>query len=441
MVLTSPKKVVYVSLEYRANDVFSGNGVVARAHVRGLARQHIEILVICAKPRNGNDRPGGKEEIGVKIRCVDVDKWFTTDRESSWMDFAKDGANVLEQEGVFEGFDAIMAVDWTGMRVIEHYVNGGGAINCPVMYWNFRVYCSMGGITDDDRMFYKQMEVEAVKGAINCGGGVVALCDADLGTLKRMSEDADVDDLVYGEGGDWDERFRVVPPMLREELLRIAREEEDVILDFGRERMYLVSLVRLSEDKGPHRFVKMLQKLQQDDPQIWDRIGVRPLICGAVSQPEYARRLKEELKATVPQAVIMDKFLNPHELAEVLKNSVVNVHAATYEAYGMTIVEAGAMGCPTVLNESGIGASQLMDPRHKASVCVDVTNEAMLVDTVRKLLEHKDMRIEVAHSAYLHATSWTEIQHVRALIEFTSERIAAVRRTGTGTSASFLESF
>lgn len=293
------------------------------------------------------------------------------------------------------------------------------------MYLSFRVYCSMASVSTDDRRFYRDAEAVAVDLAISSGGGVVALCHMDDDTLRALDA-RNAPDLQPRA-----HRFRVVPPMLRDEFSHVARADEDRILDFARKRMYLVSLVRLSDDKGPHRFVTLLQNLQKIDPDIWKRTGVVPLICGADSQPEYARRLKDELKKTVPHAVIMDKFLRPEELAIVLQNSVLNIHPAVYEAYGLTIVEAAAMGCPTVLNNTGIGATQLLDPKKKACAAVDVTDEAAFADMVRRLLEDAPRRQQLAHSAYLHATSWTETEHVRALLDFTNERMAVSSRRGS----------
>lgn len=352
----------------------------------------------------------------VKVLSVPLDIWYTTDRNASHEQFTKGAATFLMQEGGFDSCDAVLAVDWTGMAVITEYERKGGLVNKPVMYLNFRVYSSMSAISGDDREFYCRKESQAVRRAISSGGGVAALCDADEYTLRCMED-------VNPELAAWDSRFRAVPLMLREEFLKIARDDEDQILQFARKRVYMVSLVRLSEDKGAHRFVKLLQTLQENDPEIWKRTGVVPLLCGADSQPEYARRIKEELNKTVPNAVVVDKFLTPEELASVLKNSVLNIHPATYEAYGMTIVEAAAMGCPTVMHEFRIGAAQLLDPRHKASAIVDVTDERAFASKVRRLLEDNTARMELAHSAYLHGTSWTETEHVRALLQFTSERI------------------
>lgn len=406
-----------MTIEYCRADLFSGNGVCARSQVRGLALQGVSVLVICGRPIPTAEPDAAQEH--VKVLSVPLDSWLTTDRASSHAQFAEGAAALLRDQVSGAGYDAFLAVDWTGMNALRAFVDAGGVIHAPVMYLNFRVYSSMASISPEDRVFYAEQESAAVEFAIDHGGGVTALCDDDESALRNLDGRDDPLRLPLQD----DARFRVILPMLREEFIELARADEDQILDFKRKRMYLVSLVRLSEDKGPHRFVKLLQRLQDIDPHIWERTGVVPLICGADSQPEYAQSLKSELRKIVPNAVIMDKFLTPTELSVVLKNSVLNIHPAEYEAYGLTIVEAASMGCPTVLNETGIGAAQLLDPKKKASIAVDVTNGDAFADVVRRLLEDDTRRQQHAHYAYLHATSWSEAEHVRALIDFTNDRI------------------
>ncbi|CDF37336.1 unnamed protein product [Chondrus crispus] len=413
MVIVSRRRLVYLSLEYCQPDLFSGSGIAARAQVRGFAAKNVSVVVICGRPAHTQQPEPARRN--VKVISVPLDKWGTTDRCASHQQYAEGVARILG-DGLGQ-YDAILAVDWTAANAVRLFLCHGGTLKVPMIYLSFRVYCSMTGISRDDARFYREEEAAAVDLALTSGGGVVALCDMDFETLStlRTARSHPADKLPH--------QFAVIPPMLRDEFSNIAKDDEDQILDFPNNRMYLVSLVRLSRDKGPHRFVKLLQNLQQKDPDIWERTGVVPLICGSHSQPHYADRILRELRSAVPHSVVIDKFLTPEELAVVLKNSVLNIHPAEYEAYGMTIIEAAAMGCPTVLNRTGIGATQLLDPKNKACAAVDVTDEVAFANTVRRLLEDAPRRQQLAHSAFLHATSWTEAEHVRALLAFTQDTI------------------
>ena len=56
----------------------------------------------------------------------------------------------------------------------------------------------------------------------------------------------------------------------------------------------------------------------------------------------------------------MRGFGGAAELAAVWRETLLNIHTATYEAYGMTIVEAAAFGVPSLLHEGTIGAKDLL---------------------------------------------------------------------------------
>lgn len=407
-----PKRLIYITIEYCLPDIFSGNGVCAQSQVRGLL-QSFEVHVICGRPADATDLPPLLERL--TIHPVHLDVWFTTDRPSAHRQFANHAAKILDAFD-WHNVQACFAVDWTGMNVLHaanpHTKNRILELCIPVMYLSFRSYVSMTGISENDRAFYRTAESNAVRYAIHTGGGVVSLSSEDDKTLKSLHPASS------------DHQFCVILPMLRDEFAAIAERDEDIILNFDRPRMYLVSLVRLSEDKGPHRFVSLLKLLQSTDPSIWSRLGVVPLLCGAASQPEYAAQLKADLLNTVPSAVIMDTFLSPSQLATVLQSSILNIHPSLYEGYGLTIVEAAAMGCPSVVNETGIGATQLLMPEAGAVVSVDISDIQKLADTVKRILENDMYRQRLSEEAYMRAVSWTEEEHVAELVNFTKQRMS-----------------
>lgn len=411
--------VVYISLEYCEADLFSGNGVCARSQVRYLAASSVRVHVICARPK-GAERADASIR-NVTVTAIPVNTWFSTERACSHEQFAS-GAAVIMDALTWHDYDACLAIDWTGVNALRLLSGSAQSrmkkAHVPLIYVNLRSYMSMTNISDEDREFYAGAEAAAVRLALSSGGGIVSLCDADDNTLRTL---APADARTSG-------RFRVLLPMLRAELAAIARDDRGRILDVDRKRRYITSLVRLCPDKGAHRFVRALRRLQQDDPEIWQRTGAVPLILGASTQPEYAKQVREELLRNLPGAIVMDDFLGPVKLAAVLQDAIVNVHPALYEAYGLTIVEAGAMGCPSIINFKGIGASQLIDPAVDASVAVDIHDEAALADVLGRFICDEAWRSRVAHHAYLRATSWTEAEYVKALLEFINARVAETRK-------------
>jgi hypothetical protein len=54
---------------------------------------------------------------------------------------------------------------------------------------------------------------------------------------------------------------------------------------------------------------------------------------------------KAKLRAVAPSAVILERFVGPEELAAMYSKTRLNVHTATYDAFGMTVVEAASQVC------------------------------------------------------------------------------------------------
>ena len=61
----------------------------------------------------------------------------------------------------------------------------------------------------------------------------------------------------------------------------------------------------------------------------------------------------------MPDAIIEERFLGPADLANIFAATVLNIHPCLYDAFGMTIVEAGSQGLPLLAQ----------DPNDSLSVC------------------------------------------------------------------------
>jgi hypothetical protein len=101
--------------------------------------------------------------------------------------------------------------------------------------------------------------------------------------------------------------------------------------------------------EGPQRlFVDVCtDNTNLDQDLFWaPRTGVIPLMHGRrrIASCTFATNLKQRFRDHVPGiSVVMKEFLNSQQLVKILKDALLlNMHPAIYEAYGMTIVEAGA---------------------------------------------------------------------------------------------------
>lgn len=66
--------------------------------------------------------------------------------------------------------------------------------------------------------------------------------------------------------------------------------------------------------------------------------------------------------AAAPGALVVTSFLSPTDLAPLFRRTLLNVHSAMYEAFGMTAVEAAAFGAPTLFHSAGLVGAGLRPP-------------------------------------------------------------------------------
>ncbi|GFH08184.1 glycos_transf_1 domain-containing protein, partial [Haematococcus lacustris] len=99
------------------------------------------------------------------------------------------------------------------------------------------------------------------------------------------------------------------------------------------------------------------------------------------AEPVLLQALKARLRRAAPNAVILEEFLGPQRLAELYSRTRLNVHPATADAFGMTIVEAAAQGAPSLVHDGGgsVGATDLLRAQHGEVFLTDLTADISLL--------------------------------------------------------------
>eukprot|EP00041_Stephanoeca_diplocostata_P019778 m.430313 g.430313 ORF g.430313 m.430313 type:complete len:221 (-) comp21394_c0_seq1:68-730(-) len=164
-----------------------------------------------------------------------------------------------------------------------------------------------------------------------------------------------------------------------------------------RHRRFLTCCVRVSPEKNPMLFADVVYHLRTYLTQH----NVIPLLCApkpngtAVPTEDYrACVVQRFMSANVPGARLIEEFLNVEQLAEIFDETLLNVHPPVYDAYGMSVVEAAALGAPTILHHNdtsiaSIGAAELLDPKQGASFAADMssTDGMQAAQSVQAVLE------------------------------------------------------
>jgi len=182
-------------------------------------------------------------------------------------------------------------------------------------------------------------------------------------------------------------------------------------------RPYLTCCVRLAREKEPERFVALVEQLAKDGSL--QQHGLVPLLVGATND-SFAQGIKLRLQSAAPGSILIERFMGPKELAtEVFSRTRLNVHPCTYDAFGMTIVEAASMGAPSIVHSQpgAVGAADLLQASNQEVVLENLTAEpAALATRVVALLDDRDKLLQVARRAAARARSWTEARNAQELL-------------------------
>ena len=200
---------------------------------------------------------------------------------------------------------------------------------------------------------------------------------------------------------------------IRQSLPQKASAALDVLVS-PLERKLIVCACRLSQEKNPLYFVEMmrcgaLRKTIAD-------LGLIPVLCGAAAEEEYAEYCRALLLESYPNAVIIDDFLGPEELASIFAHSVVNFHPSRYDAFGMTIIEAAVFGAPSIINCRDVGATELLGEDAYLPLDMNLPTDELAI-VVSNILSDKDRLEAVQKASYQKAIDWNEDASGEVILE------------------------
>jgi hypothetical protein len=163
-------------------------------------------------------------------------------------------------------------------------------------------------------------------------------------------------------------------------------------------------------------FVEVMVKMRGT----MSRLELVPLLCGAASDEEYAKECRDLLLLHYPNAVIIDDFLGPEQLASIFAHTSVNFHPCKYDAFGMTAVEASAFGAPSIINCRDVGAAELLQTGGHFQVDFDQPLDK-IVGEVDAVLANAEEISNVREEAYRRAMCWDEDASGQAILKRLTE--------------------
>ncbi|KAH8043656.1 hypothetical protein JL722_15082 [Aureococcus anophagefferens] len=301
--------ILVLTFEYDAF-TFSGNGVYAQSLVRGLEMvEGVSVDVVCGGPFGAeNCQPPSKAAV-----VVNLPRWGHLDASCCFREFAA--------------------------QVYEHLSRKKPL---PMVYLNFRVFSRSGppGASQHGAAFFKAQEFAMM----DRSWLTLALSETDAAFLRELHPNAEV---------------RVLLPPIRADVMTRAQRplrKADVP-----ERHLITCCVRLSDEKEPERFVRLVENLAERkafDGVFGYKVGLRPvLVTGRcdVDTPLVRRFLDAHPETDVYA------FLDAEGLEELYRKSLLHVHPPAYDPFGMAVAEAAAFGAPTVfLKGADVGAKTIL---------------------------------------------------------------------------------
>jgi len=145
--------------------------------------------------------------------------------------------------------------------------------------------------------------------------------------------------------------------------------------------------------------------------------NIKPYLCGARSDPKYTDMVVNKLKKAVPSTVIAD-LLSLEQLTEVYRKSLLNFHPALYEAYGLTMVEAGSFGTPSIVQGTNdIGVLDFLSPEKEEIFTMNLENLDNTAQKIKGLLSDRKTLDKVGSICAKKCVSYTAKEYGSRLYE------------------------
>jgi glycosyltransferase involved in cell wall biosynthesis len=216
------------------------------------------------------------------------------------------------------------------------------------------------------------------------------------GTVSKSN--ADAPGILVLPWGGWDEPFSA-------EEIEIERERLAEAYGLRPDTLVLMTLSRISPEKGIHYLLEALRILEDDENFKWP--DVRLLICGEpafMRGPAYHRKVRTAAGRLRRTRVIFPGYLSPPAKKAHFRLADLFVSPSVHESYGLTLVEAMREGLP-VLASDHYGVEEIVGPSCGRSVAFgnSARRASNLADGIKDLLS--DPRSLEAMGAQSRSTS------------------------------------
>ena len=406
-------KVLLVGLEF-VDPLFSGNGILTHSVVRALLLIGYDVVVLCARPEGTTHHVRdfkdylSSGQLTVYSVPVPVANWKRLDRYSAWEALAKKACPMIESHPTLNGtlgtFQYILGVDWSSMPTVaalqqRNLLTGP----CTLINLVFRVFSRSRELltSQEDITFYRERELHA----IDVSSTTFVLSHVDQTELVTLCKSRNVSTGISHPIPP----FHILMPPLREDMLEITKTLSASSED-APPRKYLICNVRCSPEKNALMFAHIMTKLSKLG--ILKKMNLTPLMLGTNCDNTYAAQVQS---ASPTEMVVIDAFLSPHKVLEYMKEAVLLIHPPVYDAYGMIIAEAAAVGTPSIIHQQYIGASSLFRSDYHEVLTTDMSCVEKAAQCMVDVLSNAALLAKVSTNAKKRALEWTTLDYANKM--------------------------
>lgn len=174
----------------------------------------------------------------------------------------------------------------------------------------------------------------------------------------------------------------------------------------------LVSVGRLSPEKGPMDLLKIYNRINEVHPD-W----TLEIIGDGPERDKMEEYIKEN---NLSKDVTLHGFRNKDYIDDILHNSSIYLMTSYTESFGIVLIEAMSHGVPCVAFDSAEGARELIDHGENGFLVKD-RDFSKYINRVFKLIDDKSLRETIGKNAYEEAKSYTGEVVIKLWIDLLEE--------------------
>lgn len=178
-------------------------------------------------------------------------------------------------------------------------------------------------------------------------------------------------------------KIDILPIFVDIEKLVNTYPKRDITKDFPQFSFIILMASRLTKEKR----IDIAIKAMVDILEAFPRTGL--VVCGSGNEKSSLLSLAKKFR--IQKSVIFAGWQD--DLVSYYKTASLFLLTSQYEGYGMSLIEAGASGCPIVTTRVGIAKTNLFQNQKNVSICDNLNSECVAKEVMDIMRDNQKREI------------------------------------------------